>query len=209
MAELPRYWLLVVIAFPALHTYYYGILGAFLDPEESNWTYPAYSVFVFGGGGIFYLLAPIEFSFGLDPLFFILLIPGAALYLLETYLWYQYTKKPIEAASEPLKQMLLVPMVPIPEEIVFRGGLTPLIGVIGGPAYVVLSGVLFGLYHYSFSLRDVLLKTVSGMIYAGLYLATGSLVAPILMHTGYNIASVYIIADYRHVPILRKIAPGT
>lgn len=210
MAELPQYWLLLAIAVPAFHTYYYGaFLGSFIDFEESNVTYWSYSLFPATIAAAFYWFSPIEFPFGFDFLFLLLVPVGFGLYMLETYLWYHYTKKPIEVASNSIEGMIPVPFVSIPEEVIFRGGLAPLIGVLGGPGYVVVSGALFGFYHYVFSLRDVLLKTVSGSIYAALFLMTGSLWPSILMHAGYNLASVYIIADYRHVPYLRRIAPGT
>ena len=209
MSDVPEMWILLVFAFPVLHTYYYGaFLGSFIDLEETDLTYWTYSVFAFGGGALFFFFAPIEIPFGFE-LWFLLLFPlGIGLYFLETWLWYQYTKKPIEVASEPVEGMIPVPFVSIPEEIVFRGGLLPLVAAVGAPAYIVLSGLLFGLYHYVFSFRDVFLKWADGMIYAGLFLATGSLWASIVMHMGYNLASMYIIADYRHIPYLRQIAPG-
>lgn len=210
MTDIPQYWILYVIAFPALHTYYYGaVLGAFIDLDETDLTYWPYSVFAFSGAGVLVFFAPIGIPFGFDPVFLLLLPLGIGLYVLETALWYRYTGKPIEVSVDPIEGMVPVPFVSIPEEVVFRVGLLPLVSVIGAPVYVLLSGVLFGLYHYVFSLRDVLLKAVDGCIYATIFLATGSLWAPILMHFGYNAASVYFIADYRHVPILRRIAPGT
>ena len=210
MEDIPQYWILFVFAFPVLHTYYYGaILGSFIDVEEADLTYWSYSLFAFGGGGLIYFFAPIEIPFGFDPLYLLLLPVGIGLYMLELNLWYRYTKKPIAVAVDRIETMVPVPFVSIPEEIVFRAGLIPLIAVIGSSAYVVLSGILFGLYHLVFSKRDAVLKTFDGILYAGLFLVTGSLWAPIIMHAGYNLASVYIIADYRHIPLLRRIAPGT
>lgn len=209
MPDIPQYWILLALAVPAFHTYYYGALGTVIDIEESDLTYWSYAVFPFGVAGLFVLFAPIEFPFGFSFVYLLLVPLGFGLYMFETYLWYHYTKKPIEVASESIEGMIPVPFVSIPEEIIFRGALAPLITAIGGPAYVVCSGLLFGLYHYTFSLRDVVLKTADGCLYAILFLTTGSLWASILVHTGYNIASVYILADYRHVPLLRRIAPGT
>lgn len=208
MNDVPQYWLLFVFAFPVLHTYYYAFLGTFLDPEESELTYWTYALFAFAGGGAVFLFAPIEFDVGFRPVYLLLPLGGMALYAVETYLWYHYTGKPIEVASSPIESMIPVPFVSIPEEVVFRVGALPLVGLLGAPVYAVVSGVLFGLYHYSFGMRDVLFKSVDGMLYAGVFLATGSLLAPILLHTGYNLASMYIIADYRHVPYLNRIAPG-
>ena len=211
MVDYPRYWLLYVFAFPVVHFYYYvAVLNMVIDLEETDLTYWSYSILAFGGGAAF-LFAPdsIDLSFGFDPVFLVLLPLGIALYFLETLVWYNYTGKPIAVAQRPISSMIPVPFVAIPEEVVYRAGPTPLIPLLGLPAYVVASGVLFGLHHYAFSKRDVLLKSVDGMIYALVFSVTGSLWASTLMHVGYNVASVYVIADYRDVPVLRAIAPGT
>lgn len=211
MVDYPRYWLLYVFAFPVIHFYYYAaVLNSFIDLEETDLTYWSYSILAFGGGAIIAFFGPESMSVPLefDPLFLLLVPLGIGLYFVETYVWYRYTGKPIEVARESIESMVPVPFVSFPEEIVYRVGAWPLVSILGVPGYVVTSGLLFGFHHYAFSKRDVLLKSFDGMIYAALFWYTGSIWASTMMHTGYNVASVYVIADYRHVPVLRRIAPG-
>jgi len=96
------------------------------------------------------------------------------------------------AGTEPV----LVLFVVVPEEILFRGGLAVLIDAVHPVAFVVASAVLFGLIHFPFGTRDVLVKMVNGAIFAVVFLVTGSLTASVLIHLGYNLASFHVYSDY-------------
>ncbi|PSP86253.1 hypothetical protein BRC83_00885 [Halobacteriales archaeon QS_1_68_17] len=64
-------------------------------------------------------------------------------------------------------------LVAFPEEMLFRAGLGFLVGV--HPAvYVVASSVAFGCIHYWYGMHNVALKTVGGVSYALLFLASGT-----------------------------------
>lgn len=78
----------------------------------------------------------------------------------------------------------------IGEEIAYRGFfLWYLTGVAGQTAAVLLSSVIFGVAHGYQGKRGMLFATVAGLILAGAYLATGSLLLLLWMHASYNIAS--------------------
>lgn len=71
------------------------------------------------------------------------------------------------------------------EEIVFRGWLlATLHGALrlNGTALIVLAAVLFGLAHAYQGITGVVLTAFAGVLFCGLYVATGSLLAPILLH---------------------------
>jgi membrane protease YdiL (CAAX protease family) len=51
---------------------------------------------------------------------------------------------------------------------------------------LVLSAASFGLNHYYFGVREIVAKSVLGLLWGGLFLATGSLLAPIASHLVFN-----------------------
>jgi hypothetical protein len=57
---------------------------------------------------------------------------------------------------------------------------------------IIVGGLLYSLLHFKPSLGNLLL----GMISTGLLRSTGSIVTPILVHTGFSIAEVLIIFHY-------------
>jgi membrane protease YdiL (CAAX protease family) len=82
------------------------------------------------------------------------------------------------------------------EEILFRGYLmaflSPLVGLGGA---VAASSVLFGLAHAYQGVGGPIKAGVLGLIMAGMYLLTGSLLAPILVHALIDIGSGQIAAE--------------
>jgi len=71
------------------------------------------------------------------------------------------------------------------EEVVFRGWLLATLhgGLrMDGTALIVIAAALFGLAHSYQGLAGVVLTGLVGAVFCGLYLATGSLLAPILLH---------------------------
>jgi len=87
---------------------------------------------------------------------------------------------------------LLAGLSSLGEEALFRGLLTPVIGVIG-------SGVLFGLLH---QMRGpsrwvwTAWATVVGLCLGAIFAATGSLVGPLLAHTIVNAVNLGYLRDY-------------
>jgi membrane protease YdiL (CAAX protease family) len=71
------------------------------------------------------------------------------------------------------------------EELVFRGWLlSTLHGPlhVQGTALIVIAAMIFGLAHSYQGITGVILTAFAGALLCGLYVATGSLVAPILLH---------------------------
>jgi membrane protease YdiL (CAAX protease family) len=69
------------------------------------------------------------------------------------------------------------------EEIISRGYLLPYFDSLVGPAGAVLaSSVLFGLDHAYQGAAGIMKTGIWGLVYAGAYVATGSLLAPMLLH---------------------------
>ena len=88
----------------------------------------------------------------------------------------------------PLYLLALAVLInPVTEELFFRGMLAPRMGVVG-------SSAIFALFHTSYgSVAEVANVFIIGMIYAHVYLARRSLIAPMLSHILINTSAVYII----------------
>lgn len=87
------------------------------------------------------------------------------------------------------------------EELLFRGLLAPLLGL-------VLSSLAFGAVH---QLRGrtgwtwSAWATVMGLLFGGLFLATGSLLGPIVAHVGINVANLRYLRDTDVAPKPRRL----
>jgi membrane protease YdiL (CAAX protease family) len=76
------------------------------------------------------------------------------------------------------------------EEIVFRGWLLSSLHNIlhlDGTALVLVAAVLFGLAHSYQGITGVLLTAFAGLFFCGIYVATGSLLWPILLHIAIDV----------------------
>ena len=85
-----------------------------------------------------------------------------------------------------IKSMLLVPLC---EELFFRGYLLQVLAPYGRRAAVLATALLFALSHVG---RGMLSFALLGVLLAALTLRTGSLLAPLLVHGAYNGAVVLI-----------------
>lgn len=71
------------------------------------------------------------------------------------------------------------------EEVVFRGWLLAALhgqAGVNGTALIATAAVLFGLAHAYQGVTGMLLTALAGALFCGLYVATGSLLVPILLH---------------------------
>lgn len=85
------------------------------------------------------------------------------------------------------------------EEILYRGFLTwYLSGLFGLWLTVLLSSALFGLAHLYQGWKGVLRTGAAGVVLSGLYLLTGSLWAPMLLHALVNIIGGLVAFDLLH-----------
>lgn len=198
MAELSTFWLAAVAGYLVAQLVYAVVFGlaASKYPRLRNYNFWTYAAFSLAYGVTFYATAPFEFPFGFRAVYLALLPAGFALYYADTYAVSRLQGQSLRRdVSHPLS-MLPVFFVVVPEEILFRGGLAVLIDAVHPVAFVAASAVLFGLIHFTFGTRDVLVKMVNGAIFAVVFLVTGSLAASVLAHLGYNLASFHVFSDY-------------
>lgn len=198
MAELSVLWLVAVAGY-LLAQFVYTTLFGFATaayPRLRNYNFWTYAGFSLSYGFAFYATAPVEFPFEFRPVYLALLPAGFAMYYADTFAVSHWVGRPLQRDVSHPVSMVPVFFVVVPEEILFRGGLAPLIDAVHPAAFVVASAVLFGLIHFTFGARDVLVKTVNGATFAVAFLVTGSLAASVLLHLGYNLASFHVFSDY-------------
>jgi len=84
------------------------------------------------------------------------------------------------------------------EELVWRGFVMDWArGEYGLPLALLASGLSFGINHSYFGFRNVMLKTLDGVLWAVLFLVTGSILAPFLSHLTFQYL-VWRRLDRRH-----------
>jgi uncharacterized protein len=89
------------------------------------------------------------------------------------------------------------------EEIVFRGWLlSTLHGTLrlNGTALVLVAAVLFGLAHSYQGIAGMVLTALAGILFCGLYVVTGSLLVPILLHILIDLRFAVMPAPRSHAP---------
>lgn len=81
------------------------------------------------------------------------------------------------------------------EELLFRLALPALLfGIIGnGPLAFGLACLLFGMLHLYQGAPGILVSTVLGIVFAALYVVTGSIAAPIVLHALVDLRSLVLI----------------
>ncbi|HEX5181814.1 MAG TPA: CPBP family intramembrane glutamic endopeptidase [Allosphingosinicella sp.] len=80
------------------------------------------------------------------------------------------------------------------EELFFRLMLPLLIVEVGGGAILafVAAGLIFGLVHFYQGWVGIAATTVIGFVFAGLYLASGTIWAPVILHALMNLNSLWL-----------------
>jgi membrane protease YdiL (CAAX protease family) len=87
-------------------------------------------------------------------------------------------------------------LIPVAEELLFRGVLYPSLKRPFGRRWALwLSAILFGAVHVN--LMTFLPLTLFGLILAWLYERTGNLLAPIVAHSLFNLANLFLMAVAR------------
>ncbi|WP_441004481.1 CPBP family intramembrane glutamic endopeptidase [Pseudocolwellia agarivorans] len=89
-----------------------------------------------------------------------------------------------ETKNEMLVFTLIVSVTAgICEELIFRAYLFTLIdNHMGIVAAIVLSSIIFGLWHIYLGWQEVIRTSVMGSIFCGIYIITGNIIIPILIH---------------------------
>jgi len=97
--------------------------------------------------------------------------------------------------NEFIKDIIAVPT----EELVFRGLLFGILAVsMGILAAALISSAVFALWHLKFNWQFLLIVFISGLGFALLYVISGSILAPIVLHASLN------IGEYALKPIFKK-----
>lgn len=81
-------------------------------------------------------------------------------------------------------------LAPVPEELLYRGGVAVVAPAVGPGAAVAWSALAFGGAHARNGSAEVARKTVDGAVYAVAFLWSGSVWLPVAMHAGYNLAAL-------------------
>lgn len=81
------------------------------------------------------------------------------------------------------------------EELLFRLGLPALVFAVTGDALLAFAGatVVFGLLHVYQGPLGILFSTLLGVVFVGLYLVTGSILVPIVLHAVIDLRSMVLI----------------
>lgn len=81
------------------------------------------------------------------------------------------------------------------EELLFRLGLPALLfGILGlGPLSFVIAALIFGMLHLYQGPLGILLSALLGLVFAALYVLTGSIAAPIVLHVLVDLRSLVLI----------------
>ncbi|MBR2189205.1 MAG: CPBP family intramembrane metalloprotease [Eubacterium sp.] len=99
--------------------------------------------------------------------------------------------KAFRSQNIPLLVVVTVILAPIAEELMFRGMVYRRIrGYLGNGAGIVLSALLFGLYHMN--MIQLLYAFVLGLFFAWIYGKTRTLAAPVLCHAAANASALLI-----------------
>ena len=159
--------------------------------EHDRWLYAGFSALfatVLVGAG------PVSPTLAFEPLWLLALPAGAALYAVDTAVWQRWTGARVDRGTGAFVWTVPMLLSVVPEELVFRTALAPLVDSLGGPVFVAVSAVAFGLAHVANGRHEVAFKSWNGVVYALAFLATGSVVVPVLAHVGYNLVAVWVIS---------------
>lgn len=195
-------WVIVISLLPLLLLAYLTFILTILwliddcDPEKAMDQYFGffYLPFVLGIAGIY--VTGVGFpDISVRPAAIFAIPIGALTYYVTTVAWRAYTGNSIRRGHRDVFYIFPGVLVSIPEELLFREGLAPVVDIVGPAGYVVYSSLLFGIYHYKGGHHEVVFKTFLGVLLALSYLGTEAIVVPMLIHFGYNLAWLLFVSD--------------
>lgn len=94
----------------------------------------------------------------------------------------------VSTNSNPWLNLFMVALVaPVMEEIVFRRLLYNKLIVFGGPVYILVSGLIFGLFHVNF--YQLLYAFVLGVIFAAVTYYSGTIKYSVILHVLLNFSA--------------------
>jgi membrane protease YdiL (CAAX protease family) len=136
---------------------------------------------------------------------------GAAIALLLVMATYvlAHTLKPFEVLEREFRAILghlsrrqivwIAALSGAAEEVVFRGTMQPLLAGLWGPVPgLIVTSLVFGLLHYvpdRVFLPWTIFATLVGFICGGLFMVSGSILAPVVTHTLLNAINLELIVN--------------
>lgn len=200
------FWILLVSMYPILITLYHTLMLNVMTAIQ--WVVPNYRFheahhrylsppFKYSLALGFLIVGPNIVSFKFSLIYSLFLPAGYFMYRIEMRIWSRLRGIQIDqnGADGPLDAGLLV-LSAVAEELLFRGALSSLLNITGMMAFVIVSSVSFGLSHVFGGWREVLLKIIDGIVYAVVFLVTGSIWASVFLHVGFNLSYAYILEEH-------------
>lgn len=106
----------------------------------------------------------------------------------------------VSGGNLPIQILFMVVLAPVIEEFIFRKQLIDRMGRYGGKTAVILSALMFGLYHGNFS--QFFYAFALGLAFGYIYLNTGKLRYTIAAHMTINfLGSVFSVQLMEHLPM--------
>ena len=203
MLDSGAFWAVVTVFLPVLKPPYFAVvnrvLGAISDPLGDPRSYGTYKyvAFVSGLAGAYLLAVRPEIAVPSAPVAATAFVGGIGLYAVDNALW-----RAIAAPDSGGTRLALVWPTLVggaAEELLYRGALAAAIGTQGlaGATFLAVSAVAFGANHFPLGSHEVAFKTFDGAVYAVCLLATGSILAPVAAHVGYNVGFVCWTSEIR------------
>ncbi|WP_128477115.1 CPBP family intramembrane glutamic endopeptidase [Halorussus pelagicus] len=203
MLDTAAFWAVVAVLVPVLKAFYFPLanrlFGTFSDAlgDPRSYVMYKYVLFVAALAVAFLLAVEPEISVPDSSVLAGTFVAGLALYGLDNAVWRAIADPDPSGTRFALVWPTLVGGAA--EELLYRGALAVAIGTEGlaGIAFVAVSALAFGANHLSFGKHEVAFKTFDGVVYAVCLLATGSVLAPVVAHVGYNVAFVCWTSEIR------------
>lgn len=199
MSALSTFWIGLLLATPLLSVVYvmsvYVVVRRYLPIDFHRYAPWLNSGFVTLVGATAFVVTPYEIPLQARWVYFATLPAGIALYSFDSYLKTRFAGQTLNDGTESVVTMFPVLVVPLFEEVIFRAGYVFLDNRFGTAVFVVGSAAAFGVHHVGHGPTEALFKFGNGLVYAVLFVLTGSIVPPLLAHTGYNLAAMVVIAD--------------
>ena len=195
-------WVIVISLLPLLLVAYLTLIYTILwrrdgcDPDKVLGQYFGFFYFPFVSGITAVYVIWVGFpEITVRPAAIFAIPFGALIYYVTTSAWRTYTGDSLRRGHRDVFFIFPGVLVSVPEELLFREGLAPVADIVGPVGYVVYSSLLFGMYHYKGGHHEVVFKTLLGVLLALSYLGTESIVVPMLIHFGHNLAWLLFVSD--------------
>lgn len=207
-------WLAAAVGFPLINAAVLTVVITLIKTIEysaDSFRYTEFqkvytnAVFKIGAAALFVVVGPVSLGGDFRFVYLGLFAVGAGMYVAENKVWQWYAGTFSRSRTTDFTLLAPLLVLPLAEEIVYRGAIAPLVDEAGAGVFVGVSAVLFGADHLYNGKKEFVFKLFDGLVYATLFVATGSVLATAIAHVGYNGAYVYrqSVSQYRKIATLR------